>query len=257
MSMDQSTTNSASLIPPDAMLIDGSSSARQFVDFGEGFVRNILIPRAGLQPTDVFLDLGCGNGSVARALTTCLAPPGRYEGVDIHGESIQWLQERYSDRAGFCFHHADVYNKMYNPAGSLTASEYRLPHADGTFSMALLKSVFTHMLPEDVRSYLRELSRVLRPGGRAVTTYFLLNEESRSFVDRGKDEIKMRFDWEGDSRCRVANPQVPEEATAHDEARIRSYAGEAGFSVFEMTFGNWCGRPSLLGLQDLVILIKL
>jgi hypothetical protein len=50
---------------------------------------------------------------------------------------------------------------------------------------------------------------------------------------------------------------MPEEATAHDEARIRSYAAEAGFSVFEMTFGNWCGRPSLLGLQDLVILIKL
>lgn len=49
---------------------------------------------------------------------------------------------------------------------------------------------------------------------------------------------------------------IREDATAHDEARIRSYAAEAGFSVFEMTFGSWCGRPSLLGLQDLVILIK-
>ena len=239
------------------MLIDGSSSAQQFVDFGEGLIRNILIPRAGLLPTDVFLDLGCGNGSSPRALTTCLALPGRYEGVDIHGESIRWLQEHYKGRTGFRFHHADVYNKMYSPAGSLKAGDYPFPHADGTFSMALLKSVFTHMLPEDVRSYLRELSRVLRPGGRAVTTYFLLNDESRSFMDRGMDEIKMRFDWEGDTRCRVANPHVPEEVTAHDEARIRSYAAEAGFSVFEMTFGNWCGRPSLLGLQDLVILIKL
>src|SRR5690349_4403265 len=110
--MDRSTLPNATLIPPDAMLIDGSSSAQQFVDFGEGFVRNILIPRAGLQPSDVFLDLGCGNGSVARALTTYLALPGRYEGVDIHGESIRWLQEHYRDQPGFGFHHANVYNKM-------------------------------------------------------------------------------------------------------------------------------------------------
>jgi SAM-dependent methyltransferase len=239
------------------MLFDGSSSAKQFVDFGEGFVRNILIPRAGLQPSDVFLDLGCGNGSVARALTTYLALPGRYEGLDIHGESIRWLQEHYLERAGFRFTHANVYNKMYNAGGSLTASEYRLPYADATFSMALLKSVFTHMLPEDVRCYLRELSRVLRSGARAVITYFLLNNESRSFVSQDKDEVKMRCDWQGDPGCRVANPLVPEEATAHDEERIRAYTAEAGFSIYEITFGNWCGRPSLLGLQDLLILIKL
>ena len=52
----------ASLIPPVEMLFDGSSSVEQFIAFGEGFVRNILIPRAGLLPSDVFLDLGCGNG---------------------------------------------------------------------------------------------------------------------------------------------------------------------------------------------------
>src|SRR6478735_5428261 len=130
MSSDAAAAMDASLIPPVEMLFDGSSSVEQFIAFGEGFVRNILIPRAGLQPTDVFLDLGCGNGSVARALTTCLALPGRYEGLDIHGESIRWLQEHYRERAGFRFTHANVYNKMYNPAGSLTASEYRLPYAD-------------------------------------------------------------------------------------------------------------------------------
>jgi SAM-dependent methyltransferase len=257
MSHEPSATTAASLIPPDAMLFDGSSSAEQFVAFGEGFVQKILIPRAGLQPWDVFLDLGCGNGSVARALTTHLALPGRYEGLDIHGESIGWLQERYREQPGFRFTHANVYNKMYNAGGSLKASEYRLPYADGTFSLALLKSVFTHMLPEDVRRYLRELSRVLGPGGRAVITFFLLNDESRAFVEQGKDDVKMRFDWEGDPRCRVANPQVPEEATAHDEQRIRAYAAEAGFSTYETTYGNWCGRPSMLGLQDVVILIRL
>jgi ubiquinone/menaquinone biosynthesis C-methylase UbiE len=256
MSGDLGASAGAELIPPVEKLYDGSSSAEQFIAFGDGFVHDILVPRAGLKPSDVFLDLGCGNGSVARALTRFLAFPGRYEGMDINGESVDWLQHHYREYPGFCFTHANVYNKMYNPGGPVTATGYRLPYADGTFTMALLKSVFTHMLPADVRHYLKELGRVMAPGGRAVITYFLLNDESREQIRRDRDEVKMRTDWEGDPLCRVANPEVPEIATAHDEGRIRAYTAEAGFTVLEMSFGNWCGRPSLLGLQDVVVITK-
>jgi SAM-dependent methyltransferase len=257
MSQDTAALGDLSLVPPVEDLFDGTSSAQQFIDFGEGFVHQILVPRARLTSSDVFLDLGCGNGSVARALTKVLSVPGRYEGLDVSADSIAWLQERYRPYAGFRFTHANVYNKMYYSAGSVTASEYQLPYADRTFSMALLKSVFTHMLPGDVRHYLKELGRVIAPGGRAVITFFLLNDESRAFVSSENDVVKMRTDWHDDPLCRVANPDLPEEATAHDEARIRAYVAEAGFAVAEVAFGNWCGRPSLLGLQDLMILIRL
>ena len=63
--------------------------------------------------------------------------------------------------------------------------------------MALLKSVFTHMHPNDVRHYLKELGRVIRSGGRAVITYFLLNDESRALVAQDRDEVKMKVDWAG------------------------------------------------------------
>ena len=33
---------------------------------------------------------------------------------------------------------------------------------------------------------------MIRPGGRAVITYFLLNDESRALVTRNRDEVKMR-----------------------------------------------------------------
>jgi SAM-dependent methyltransferase len=244
------------LIPPVEMLYDGTSSAQQFIDFGEGFVRNILIPRAGLQPSDVFFDLGCGNGSVARALTSFLQPPGRYEGLDINGASVAWLREHYRDQALFNFTHADVYNKMYNAGATVSASEYRLPYGDGTFSMALLKSVFTHMHPRDVSHYLMELGRVIRPGGRAVITFFLLNDESRALVAKDRDEVKMKLEWEGDPLCRVANLEVPEHATAHDEGRIRAFTAAAGFTLNEIAYGNWCGRAALLGLQDVMIVTR-
>ncbi len=151
-----------------------------------------------MQPSDAFLDLGCGNGSVARALTSYLQPPGSYEGLDIHGGSVAWLREHYQSRPLFRFTHANVYNKMYNPDATVGAAEYRLPYADGAFTQALLKSVFTHMHPKDIRHYLRELGRVIRSGGRAVITYFLLNDESRAFVAKDRDVVKMKVDWDGD-----------------------------------------------------------
>ena len=256
MSQAAATLGDGHLIPPVEMLFDGSSTAEQFVALSEGFVQHILVPRARLTSADVFLDLGCGNGAVARALTSRLALPGRYEGLDVNAKGIAWLQDNYAAYPSFRFTHADVFNKVYNAGGVDDASGYRLPYPNGTFSISLLKSVFTHMLPEDVRHYLKELGRVMAPGGRTVTTYFLLNDESRALVRRGLDVIKMPHDWKGDPLCRVANPDAPELATGHDEARIRAYVAEAGFTVAEIVYGDWCGRPTLLGLQDLMILIK-
>jgi ubiquinone/menaquinone biosynthesis C-methylase UbiE len=245
-----------SLIPPREMLYDGSSSPEEFVLLGENFSQYILIPRAHLLPDAAILDLGCGNGAVARALTRVLSPAGRYEGLDINAASVAWLQEHYRPHANFRFTHADVRNAAYNPGGRFGADNYRLPFSDGTFDVVLLKSVFTHMGPSGVRNYLGETSRVLKPSGRSVITFFLLNEESRRLADAGAGELLMRHAYPGDPLCRLLNPEVPEAAIAHDEQRIRRWFIEAGFSTVEISFGNWCGRRSLLGLQDMVIALK-
>src|SRR5687768_12572017 len=135
--MQEQTVSHAAdpLIPPQEMLYDGSSSAEEFVAFSEGFCRRILVERAHLGPADVVLDLGCGNGAMARALTTVLVGGGRYEGVDVNLNSIEWLRERYRPFPNFHFSHANVFNKMYNPQGQLAGDDYRLPFADATFSV--------------------------------------------------------------------------------------------------------------------------
>ena len=68
--------------------------------------------------------------------------------------------------------------------------------------------------------------------------------------------LKRPFEYEGDPLCRIANPEVPEAVTAHDEARIRAFYAEVGMQAVELSFGDWCGRPTLLGHQDLIVAIK-
>lgn len=255
MHSSRERSTDADLIPPAEMLIDGSSSPEQFVALGESFCRELLVKRARLEPTSSILDLGCGNGSVARALTRILSPQGSYDGLDIHGESIAWLRAHYEGYPNFRFTHADVYNKMYNPQGGSRPADYRFPYPDESFDIILLKSVFTHMLPDDLRAYLRECGRVLRRSGRAVITYFLLNEDSARFSS-GSAKLRLDILWDGDPGCRVANAEVPEHAVGHDEARIRGYYREVGLSIAELAFGDWCGRPTMLGFQDLVIALK-
>jgi ubiquinone/menaquinone biosynthesis C-methylase UbiE len=243
-------------IPPASMLYDGTTTVDEFVAMGDGFFRSILVERAHLQPTDAMLDLGCGNGSIARPLTRYLRRPGRYEGIDVNANSIAWLKQRYAGVPRFTFSHADVANSLYNPGGTTSPERFRLPFEDATFDVVLLKSVFTHMLPTALPPYLREIGRVLKRGGRSVITYFLLNEASRRLIDQGADAFQLNQTPASDSLHRIARPDAPEFVVAHDEDQIRRYYTETGCRIRDVEFGNWSGRPSSLGHQDLVIAVK-
>jgi ubiquinone/menaquinone biosynthesis C-methylase UbiE len=97
-----------------------------------------------------------------------LAADGSYQGLDIHAGSVKWLTKNYKPYPNFGFTHADVNNKFYNPLRKYQARDYVFPFLDHAFDVALLKSGFTHMLPPDVRRYLREISRVLKVYGRGT-----------------------------------------------------------------------------------------
>ena len=112
------------------------------------------------------------------------------------------------------------------------------------------------MLPQDVRRYTSEIARVLRPGGRSVINYFLLNDESCRLLDRGRGTFSLKFEWDGDRLCRVESLELPESVTAHDEQRIRDLYDEFGLDLAELSFGSWCGRSTIIGFQDLVVAVR-
>jgi SAM-dependent methyltransferase len=244
----------APLVPPVACMYDGPPGLAEFKANGEEFFA-IYREKCGLRTDERMLDIGCGTGRKTLPLTQYFDERAVYEGVDITKQGIDWCREKITPQfQNFHFQQIDVYNKLYNSQGTYTAADYKFPFPDGAFGFIVLGSVFTHMLPDDLKNYLREISRLLEHGGRCLISYFLLNEESLRRVEAGESTLDLKYVFDG---YRVISLEVPEEAIAFDESRIRSLYKEMGLTIERLDYGSWCGRESYLSYQDLVLASKL
>lgn len=207
---------------------------------GDEFLGYLVDP-CGLQPGDAVLDVGCGAGRMAMPLTGYLNREGRYAGFDVAREAIAWCMENISgSHPKLEFRFADVQSKRYNPNGKYKSSDFRFPYPDGSFDVVLLASIFTHMLPPDVKHYMYEIVRVLKPGGRSLITFFPPNEESSALSKEGKGWIKFEHEMRG---ARTVNIENPEAAIAYTEAYVRDLYGECGLELRErLRYGTWCSR---------------
>jgi SAM-dependent methyltransferase len=147
----------------------------------------------------------------------------------------------------------DIYNKFYNPSGKVQADEFTFPYGDATFDFAFATSVFTHMMPAATAHYLKEIARVLIPGGYALITTFLWNSESEGLVAQGKSTIP--FGQHSD--LIVRDPLLPEAAVAIREAEWEASVNDAGLVyASEVLRGSWCGRARFISYQDVVVIRK-
>jgi SAM-dependent methyltransferase len=223
------------------MFVGGSG--RDFRMLGEKWLAT-FIRLARLKPSDNVLDVGCGVGRMAVAMAGYLDQGARYRGFDIVPEGIEWCRKTVTARyPNFEFRHADIYNEEYNPRGVLRAADFVFPYADGEFDFVFLTSVFTHMLPDDIKHYMAEIHRVLRPGGRCLITWFVLDAEARTRIDAGATSPLRRFRTNQGGYW-VVEGQTAEAAVAYDEADVRGTYAEAALTIKEpIVYGGWSGRP--------------
>jgi SAM-dependent methyltransferase len=174
---------------------------------------------------------------------------------DISGEAIAWCKENISrSHPNFDFIIADIHNALYNPHGKFQSLDFVFPYPDASFDVVFLTSVFTHMFPPDVKHYLDEISRVLKPGGRCLSSYFLLNEESLALSEAGKGNRQFKHEMPG---YRTTTAKVSESAIAIPETFIRDAHEEVGLKVQEpLLYSSWSGRTDFFSYQDVVIAVK-
>jgi hypothetical protein len=114
--------------------------------------------------------------------------------------------------------------------------------------------VFTHVLPQGMENYLGEITRVLKPRGRCLITYFVLTPESVRLMGGSASSLSFRYEASG---CRLQEQDVPEAAVAYTESRIRELYASHDLHVTEpIRFGSWCGRENGLSYQDIIVARK-
>ena len=154
-----------------------------------------LIEKLGVKSGTSLLDVGCGPGRVAIGLTRQLGDDLSYHGVDVKDKWVRWAQRNITtDHPNYRFSHLDVKSDRYNPSGASLPREFSFPFPDSSFDFICLFSVFTHMMPDDVRVYLHDFRRILKPNGRLLTTAFL--EDDVPEVEENPPNYKGR-QWSG------------------------------------------------------------
>lgn len=211
-----------------------------------------ILVEYGLTPDAAVLDVGCGYGRLALGILHSTDHRGEYLGFDILRRQIEWCRTTITPafpRTRFV--HLDVRNARYNPHGALDATEVTFPTPSAATDLCALFSVFTHLYRADIERYLGEIRRVLRPGGVAVTTWFLLDAARIPIAAAPGAMYPMIHVL--DATTRYADATDPLRAIAYDEDAVRAMADAARLEVVAVERGTWAGEAGRT-VQDIVVL---
>jgi SAM-dependent methyltransferase len=127
------------------------------------------------------LDFGCGV-RFARTIVNLGVDIDLYVGVDVDAKAIAWLKANVDD-ARLRFELLNMYNPMYNSAGS-EIDEASLARMGLTeLDAACMFSVITHQAPQDAAKIFSMLYRCVAKGGSLYFTAFT-DEAVDDYVER-------------------------------------------------------------------------
>jgi SAM-dependent methyltransferase len=192
----------------------------------------LVFPHLDPSAYESVLDWGCGCGRIARMLIQQSHRPTRYLGLDLHRGMVRWCQDNLVPHApGFEFRHHDVFDMSYNPDS--TNDWLPFPAPDDSFTLAIAWSVFTHVNEAQAVQYLREMARVLRPGGRLMSTWFLFDKREFPMMQPFQNAL-------------FINDVHPANAVIFDRKWLLETARQAGLGVV------WVNAPAIRGFHWLI-----
>ncbi len=243
-------------IPPRSLWVGPSDPLSHFLRWPHEYLAYLTI-LCSMRRDSVVLELGCDHGRTALGILDYIRPPGRYTGLDIRASHVEFATRHITPMfPHFRFVHADLVNRLYNPGGRGSASEYVFPLDDASVDVAYGASLFTHLLPADVDNYLKQSARVLKPGGCCLYSFFVAD------FYRGPGTVTSPlFQFEhalpGHAGVLVRDPEVPESLLAYPSKHVHALAERHGLQVERTLPGLWSNTSAVAHNEhDLLLLRK-
>ncbi len=117
---------------------------------GTGRARNALLDQVGIDPGDHILDIGCGTGTLAVQIKQH-HPDMEVVGLDPDPKALARAR-RKAERAGVTVRFDQGFSS-------------RLPYPDASFERVLSTFMLHHLHGDEKAATMREVRRVLKPGG--------------------------------------------------------------------------------------------
>jgi SAM-dependent methyltransferase len=134
-----------------------------------------------------------------------------------------------------------IFNYVYNPKGYLSPKNYRLPFSNMFFTFALANSLFTHLLPPATKNYIAEISRVLKPGGRCLSSWFLIDTNHSEEWNTSVQSVTFPFLFEYHAQHSL---YAPEQAVAYRLPYLTTLLLQQSLAIEGIYFGG--GRADRL-----------
>lgn len=220
-----------------------------FLIIGKHFA-SLLVEYCGLNESSCVLDVGCSVGRIAIPLTQIITK-GEYFGFDVNRESIEYAKQNISTKyPRFYFQHVNVFNGVYNRSSdAMSAQSFKFPY-DTKFDIVFLVSVFTHMIAQDMENYVSEISRVTKKGGKILTTYFLLNEQTKKAQNERRADRSFLYAFRN---YYASDPFYQVGAIAYEQSYVEELYKRYNLNILHILPGWWADAKKSTSVQDIII----